>query len=106
MALASLRQLPDHAAEHISALPALNMNNMEQRLAIMAAAVATNSPVIMQASRGARAFANDLVLSHLIRALPTYPCAHASRSGQFTRHMYVRDYKWLFVADNGWFFAT
>ena len=68
MALVSLRQLLDHAAEHDYALPAFNVNNMEQMLAIMAAADETDSPVIMQASRGARAFANDIVLSHLIRA--------------------------------------
>ena len=81
MALASLRQLLDHAAEHGYALPAFNVNNMEQMLAIMAAADATDSPVIMQASRGARAFANDIVLSHLIRAaIELYPhlpvCMH------------------------------
>ena len=81
MALVSLRQLLDHAAEHDYALPAFNVNNMEQRLAIMAAAEAPQSPVIMQASRGARAFANDIVLSHLIRAaIELYPhipvCMH------------------------------
>ena len=81
MALVSLRQLLDHAAEHAYALPAFNVNNMEQMLAIMSAADATNSPVIMQASRGARAFANDIVLSHLIRAaIELYPhipvCMH------------------------------
>ena len=81
MALVSLRQLLDHAAEHTYALPAFNVNNMEQMLAIMAAADATDSPVIMQASRGARAFANDIVLSHLIRAaIELYPhipvCMH------------------------------
>ena len=81
MALVSLRQLLDHAADHTYALPAFNVNNMEQMLAIMAAADATDSPVIMQASRGARAFANDIVLSHLIRAaVELYPhipvCMH------------------------------
>ena len=81
MALVSLRQLLDHAAEHNYAFPAFNVNNMEQMLAIMAAADATDSPVIMQASRGARAFANDIVLSHLIRAaIELYPhipvCMH------------------------------
>ena len=81
MALVSLRQLLDHAAENDYALPAFNVNNMEQMLAIMAAADATQSPVIMQASRGARAFANDIVLSHLIRAaIELYPhipiCMH------------------------------
>ena len=81
MALISLRQLLDHAADHSYAFPAFNVNNMEQMLAIMAAANATDSPVIMQASRGARAFANDIVLSHLIRAaIELYPhipvCMH------------------------------
>lgn len=81
MALVSLRQLLDHAAKHNYAFPAFNVNNMEQMLAIMAAADATDSPVIMQASRGARAFANDIVLSHLIRAaIELYPhipvCMH------------------------------
>jgi fructose-bisphosphate aldolase class II len=50
MALVSLRQLLDHAAENTYALPAFIVNNMEQMLAIMAAADATDSPVIMQAS--------------------------------------------------------
>ena len=81
MALVSLRQLLDLASENTYALPAFNVNNMEQMLAIMAAANATGSPAIMQASRGARAFANDIVLSHLIRiAIELYPhipvCMH------------------------------
>jgi fructose-bisphosphate aldolase class II len=68
MALISLRQLLDHAAEHDYGLPAFNINNMEQMLAVMAGAAKTQSPVILQASRGARAYANDLVLKHLIQA--------------------------------------
>src|ERR1700739_1074203 len=68
MALISLRQLLDHAAEHGYGLPAFNVNNMEQMLAVMAAAKKTDSPVILQASRGARAYANDIVLKHLIQA--------------------------------------
>ena len=81
MPLISLRQLLDHAAENDYGLPAFNVNNMEQMLAIMTAADATKSPVIMQASRGARKFANDIVLSHLIRAaIEMYPhipiCMH------------------------------
>ena len=62
MPLISLRQLLDHAAENGYGLPAFNVNNMEQMLAIMQAADKADSPVIMQASRGARAFANDIVL--------------------------------------------
>ena len=68
MSMVSLRQLLDHAAEHGYGLPAFNINNMEQMLAIMAAAKKTDSPVILQASRGARSYANDVVLKHLIQA--------------------------------------
>ncbi len=81
MARITLRQLLDHAAEHDYALPAFNINNMEQGLAIMEAAEAVNSPVIIQASRGARSYANDIVLARLIDALvelyPNIPvCMH------------------------------
>ena len=54
MARITLRQLLDHAAEHGYGVPAFNINNMEQGIAIMEAAKATDSPVIIQASRGAR----------------------------------------------------
>ena len=81
MARITLRQLLDHAAEHSYGVPAFNINNMEQMLAIMAAAKKTDSPVIMQASRGARKYANDTVLRHLIiAATEMYPdipvCMH------------------------------
>jgi fructose-bisphosphate aldolase class II len=81
MARITLRQLLDHAAEHDYALPAFNINNMEQGLAIMEAADALNAPVIIQASRGARAYANDIMLARLIDALvEIYPhipvCMH------------------------------
>ncbi len=81
MALVSMRQLLDHAAENDYGVPAFNINNMEQMLAIMAAADQTDSPVILQASRGARAYANDIVLRHLIEAaVEMYPdipiCMH------------------------------
>lgn len=81
MALITLRQLLDHAAENDYGIPAYNVNNMEQMLAIMQAADRTGSPVIMQASRGARKFANDIVLRHLITAaIEMYPhipvCMH------------------------------
>ncbi|MBI5120718.1 MAG: fructose-bisphosphate aldolase class II [Rhodospirillales bacterium] len=81
MALISLRQLLDHAAENGYGVPAFNINNMEQMLAIMAAAKKTDSPVILQASRGARQYANDIVLKHLILgAIELYPeipvCMH------------------------------
>jgi len=69
MARITLRQLLDHAAEHGYGVPAFNINNMEQGLAIMAAAADADAPVIIQASRGARQYANDVVLSRLIDAL-------------------------------------
>lgn len=81
MALITLRQLLDHAAEHGYGVPAFNINNMEQGLAIMEAARAVDAPVIMQASRGARSYANDIMLSKMIEALAAiYPeiplCMH------------------------------
>ena len=54
MALISLRQLLDHAGEHAYGVPAFNVNNLEQMRAIMLAADATNSPVIVQSSARAR----------------------------------------------------
>ncbi|ALA16587.1 MULTISPECIES: class II fructose-bisphosphate aldolase [unclassified Chelatococcus] len=81
MARITLRQLLDHAAEYGYGVPAFNINNMEQGLAIMAAADAVDAPVIIQASRGARQYANDVVLARLIDALvELYPhipvCMH------------------------------
>jgi fructose-bisphosphate aldolase class II len=72
--LISLRQLLDHAAENGYGLPAFNVNNMEQVHAIMQAADATNSPVIMQGSAGARSYAGEPFLRHLIAAaVEAYP---------------------------------
>ncbi len=68
MALISLRQLLDHAAEHRYGVPAFNVNNLEQMRAIMEAAAETNSPVIVQASAGARKYAGAPFLRHLILA--------------------------------------
>jgi len=68
MALISLRQLLDHAAEHGYGVPAFNVNNMEQMRAIMEAAAETDSPVIVQASAGARSYAGAPFLRHLIMA--------------------------------------
>ncbi|MDI4482101.1 fructose-bisphosphate aldolase class II [Moraxella lacunata] len=66
MALVSLRQLLDHAGEHAYGLPAFNVNNLEQMRAIMMAADETDSPVIVQASAGARKYAGAPFLRHLI----------------------------------------
>ena len=77
MALITLRQLLDHAAEHGYGVPAFNVNNMEQGLAIMNAARATASPVILQASRGARSYAGDIMLRPMVQALAEmYPDNH------------------------------
>lgn len=89
MGLISLRQLLDHAAEHDYGVPAFNINNMEQLLAIMAAAKKTDSPVIVQASRGARAYANDTMLRAMVMAaVEMYPelpiCLHQDHGNDFS----------------------
>ncbi|WP_217125129.1 class II fructose-bisphosphate aldolase [Hydrogenophilus thiooxidans] len=81
MALISLRQLLDHAAEHGYGVPAFNVNNLEQVQAIMEAAAETRSPVILQASAGARKYAGETFLAHLVTAaIEAYPdipvCMH------------------------------
>lgn len=74
MALVPMRLLLDHAAENGYGIPAYNVNNMEQILAIMQAADEADSPVILQASRGARQYAGENFLRHLITAaVETYP---------------------------------
>ena len=81
MALISLRQLLDHAAEHQYGLPAFNVNNMEQIHSIMQAAAEVDSPVILQASAGARKYAGEAFLRKLVEAaIEQYPdipvCMH------------------------------
>ena len=74
MALVSLRQLLDHAAEFGYGIPAFNINNMEQLQAIMQAADEVNSPVILQGSAGARKYAGEPFLRHLVQAaVEMYP---------------------------------
>jgi fructose-bisphosphate aldolase class II len=74
MALVSMRQLLDHAAENGYGIPAFNVNNLEQVQAIMEAASEANAPVIMQASAGARKYAGEKFLAHLIQAaIESYP---------------------------------
>ncbi len=74
MPLIPLRTLLDHAAEHNYGVAALNVNNMEQIQAIMEAAKETDSPVIVQASRGARSYSQDAYLRHLmLAAAELYP---------------------------------
>jgi fructose-bisphosphate aldolase class II len=81
MASVSLRQLLDHAAEHGHGVPAFNVNNMEQLPGVVAAARRTSSPVCVQASRGARAYAGDAMLRRMVQAIteadPDIPvCLH------------------------------
>jgi len=81
MALISLRQLLDHAAEYSYGLPAFNINNMEQIHAVLQAADEVNSPVILQASAGARKYAGEAFLRKMIAAaIEQYPhipiCMH------------------------------
>jgi len=74
MALVPLRVVLDHAAENNYGVAAFNVNNMEQIQAIMEAAVETDSPVIIQASRGARQYSQDAYLRHLmLAAAELYP---------------------------------
>jgi fructose-bisphosphate aldolase class II len=68
MALVSMRQLLDHAAEFGYGIPAFNINNMEQLRAVMEAADAVNSPVILQGSAGARKYAGEAFLRHMVEA--------------------------------------
>src|SRR5262249_9345547 len=87
MARITLRQLLDHAAEHDYGVPAFNINNMEQALSIMEAASSVDAPVIIQASRGARAYANDVMLKHMMDALteiyPQIPvCVHLDHGNE------------------------
>ncbi|MBT4012611.1 MAG: fructose-bisphosphate aldolase class II [Planctomycetaceae bacterium] len=74
MALVPLRVILDHAAENEYGVAAFNVNNMEQIQAIMEAAQETDSPVIVQASRGARGYSQDAYLRHLmLAAVELYP---------------------------------
>ena len=86
MPLVSMRQLLDYAAEHGYGIPAFNVNNLEQVQAIMAAAAEADAPVIMQASAGARKYAGEHFLRHLISAAvesyPTVPVVMHQDHGQ------------------------
>ena len=105
MARITLRQLLDHAAEHGYGVPAFNINNMEQGLAIMEAARACDAPVIIQASRGARSYANDVMLARMIDALaemyPEIPlCVHQDH-GNSEATCLTRDPPRLHLGDDG-----
>ena len=106
MALVSMRQLLDHAAEHDYGVPAFNVNNLEQIRAIMEGAEQTDSPVIVQASAGARKYAGPNFLRHLILAaveeFPGHSGCYASGSRCFTGILPEKYPAWLFVGDDGW----
>ena len=106
MALVSLRQLLDHAAEFGYGVPAFNINNMEQLLAVMGAANETASPVIVQASRGARAYAGDHMLQAMIKAaIEMYPaipiCMHQDHGNSFATCLSAVQYGFSSVMMDG-----
>src|SRR3954469_15112586 len=68
MPVVSMRQLLDHAAENGYGIPAFNVNNLEQVQAVMTAAAEVGAPVILQASAGARKYAGEPFIKHLIQA--------------------------------------
>ena len=86
MPLVSMRQLLDHAAEHSYGIPAFNVNNLEQVQAVMMAAAEVGAPVILQASAGARKYAGEPFIKHLIQAAleswPTVPLVMHQDHGQ------------------------
>ena len=84
MAMVSMRQLLDEAAAGGYGVGAFNVNNMEQIQAIMEAARETSSPVIIQASRGARSYTNDRFLYHLMRRRSSSTPRSPSRSTRTT----------------------
>lgn len=88
MPMISLRQLLDHAAEYGYGMPAFNVNNMEQILAVMNAARKTNSPVIVQTSKGARSYAGDVMIRNMVQAAaemyPELPvCLHQDHGDSY-----------------------
>ncbi len=105
MPLVPLRTLLDHAAENDYGVAAFNVNNMEQIQAIMEAAEETDSPVIVQASRGARAYSQDAYLRHLMLAAaelyPEIPVTHASGPRQQRRDLPERHRERLHVRHDG-----
>ena len=104
--LISLRQLLDDAAERGYGVPAFNINNMEQGLAILQAADKVDAPVIIQASRGARSYAGDIMLQAMIRALAEmYPhiplCMHQDHGNSQATCMTAIQYGFTSVMMDG-----
>ena len=104
--LISLRQLLDDAAENGYGVPAFNINNMEQGLAILQAADKVDAPVIIQASRGARAYAGDIMLQSMVKALAEmYPhipvCMHQDHGNNEATCMTAIQYGFTSVMMDG-----
>ncbi len=104
--LISLRQLLDDAAERGYGVPAFNINNMEQGLAILQAADKVDAPVIIQASRGARSYAGDIMLQAMVRALAEmYPhiplCMHQDHGNSQATCMTAIQYGFTSVMMDG-----
>ena len=104
--LITLRQLLDHAAEHGYGVPAFNINNMEQGLAILKAADQVDAPVIIQASRGARNYAGDIMLQAMVKALAEmYPhipvCLHQDHGNNEATCMTAIQYGFTSVMMDG-----
>ena len=104
--LISLRQLLDDAAEHDYGVPAFNINNMEQGLAILKAANLVDAPVIIQASRGARNYAGDVMLQAMVKALaemyPNIPvCMHQDHGNNEATCMTAIQYGFTSVMMDG-----
>ena len=101
MALISMRQLLDHAAEHGYGVPAFNVNNLEQTRAIMEAAHKTDSPVIMQASAGARKYAGAPFLRAMMEAaineFPHIPVVVHQDHGGVRRRFASAPFNWASV---------
>ena len=104
--LISLRQLLDDAAERGYGVPAFNINNMEQGLAILQAADKVDAPVIIQASRGARNYAGDIMLQAMVKALAEmYPhipvCMHQDHGNNQATCMTAIQYGFTSVMMDG-----
>ena len=104
--LVTLRQILDHAAEYDYGVPAFNINNMEQGIAILRAADRLDAPVILQASRGARAYAGDVILQALIKGLAQmYPhipiCMHQDHGNSQATCMTAIQYGFTSVMMDG-----
>ncbi len=109
MPLITLRQLLDHAAENNYGVPAFNVNNLEQIRAVMEAAEATNSPVIVQASAGARRICRSVIYLSFgagrFARMAVYSYLYASRSWRFSCHLSAIHTIGFFFCHDGWFFT-